>query len=134
VKAQPPYIHWTPWEDPLESIKKKDKDNEYDFDDTPKKVAQSTPGLWNQYVGFVPLDEGKSLSSAFNWWVGNSNFNVTKTIHNIIKKVEGVERLNILSRYRFMLAVGQVFDAEEVKREVQRQLYEYRNNKLAPRK
>ena len=44
------------------------------------------------------------------------NFDITKSTEESIENTEGVELLNIMTRYRFFLGVGKMFDFSSVRR------------------
>lgn len=75
-------------------------------DNKPVKVISSPMGL-------IPYNEHTASSKIFNFWVGHSNFSITKDVVDIIEKTEGVEILDIFTRYRFRVAIGKCFNDSE---------------------
>ena len=75
-------------------------------------------------MGIIPLNENTSSSKIFNFWVGHSNFNISKKIAETIEKTSGVETLDVFTRYRFRIAVGKAFKDSEVMREINNKVYE----------
>ena len=53
-------------------------------------------------------------------WIGHTNFNVTENILNSIEKIEGVEALKPLTRYKFALGIAKLFDENAVKTNISR--------------
>ena len=51
-------------------------------------------------------------------------FNVSKNIANMIQQCEGVESLDIFTRYRFRISVGKVFKDSEVMNNINHNVYE----------
>jgi hypothetical protein len=61
-----------------------------------------------------------ALTTAFDCWIGHTNFNITEDIKNKVDKIDGVEMLKIHSRYRFFVGIGKMFDFAEVRKDIER--------------
>ena len=74
----------------------------------------------------VPIDdkmiENITLTSNFDCWMGHTNFNLTDHAKNILNKVDGVEILRICSRYRFFIGIGKMFEFNDVRATIEREL------------
>lgn len=92
--------------------------DKFDIQNDPIKVI-ATP------MGIIPINDNTSSSKIFNFWLGHTNFDITKAVLNTIEKTEGVETLDIFTRYRFRISVGKVFDDSKVMREINDRVYEY---------
>jgi hypothetical protein len=135
-----PLIVWEKWVDPLGLEQEESYINEFfeddqnddndsidnvvdNFDDNKKPPKNmrvlSTP------MGLIPMDQTLSAGKVFNFWVGYTNFNITKPIAYIIEKTNGVETLDIFTRYRFRIGVGKLFEDGEVMREINSRVYEH---------
>jgi len=66
--------------------------------------------------------EDVSMLAIFDCWVGHTNFDLTPNIKNMLDKIPGIEVLKILSRYRFFIGVGKLFDFKEVRKEIEENL------------
>jgi hypothetical protein len=53
--------------------------------------------------------------------VGHANFDITPSVMSKLKRTEGVEALKIISRYRFFIGVGRMFDFAEVRNFIENQ-------------
>ncbi len=111
-----------------------DEENEKDdesnnFDSYQEESHQSIPKM----IGFGPsvivtpfgqVNEDDVMNPIFDtdFYQGHTNFNLSKTVLEHITKVEGVEFLKIISRYRFVVGVGMLFNASEVKAEIEKSL------------
>jgi hypothetical protein len=75
--------------------------------------------------GSVPITKElvQELSLAINYdcWVGHANFDITPSIMAKLKNTEGIEALKIISRYRFFIGVGRMFDFSEVRKFIENQ-------------
>jgi hypothetical protein len=127
-----PLIVWEKWVDPfgqaLEEAKWTDYENEIEtiegieyIDDeemaaTPIK-AIATP------MGIVPYNELTAPSNLFNFWVGHTNFNLSKKIVKKIEESEGVEILDVFTRYRFRIGIGKCFSDSETMKLINDKLY-----------
>lgn len=74
-------------------------------------------------MGIIPIDENTASGKIFNFWVGHTNFNITKFIASIIEKTPGVECLDVFTRYRFRIAIGKAFNSSEVMKNIQDTVY-----------
>ena len=108
-------ISWEKWKDPWSTHKETDdEDNEYseDNEEMNQGPIQMTP------MGMMPLNSHSTLSKRFNFWLAHTNFNITPSIRQILEAIEGVETLDIFTRYRMRVGVGKLFDDETVKKEI----------------
>ena len=78
-------------------------------------------------MGIVPITEANMPSNIFNFWVGHTNFNITKDIANIMEKTEGVEAIDIWTRYRVRIAIGKVFNTKMVLTNINTSIHSYLN-------
>jgi hypothetical protein len=76
-------------------------------------------------MGIMPLTENTDICHIFNFWIGHANFDITSDIVSIIEAIEGVETLDVFTRYRFRIGVGKAFIDSEVMRNINDQIYEY---------
>ena len=74
-------------------------------------------------MGIIPVNDNTASGKLFNFWVGHTNFDISKKIANIIEKTDGVETLDIFTRYRFRIAVGKAFDDSEIMRDINKIIY-----------
>ena len=116
-------IIWEKWIDPfgdnLDEIKWNNYDDEQSDEATellnhqtiqnhkPVKVIASPLGL-------IPYNEYTASSKIFNFWIGHTNFNISQNISTIIEKSDGVELLDVFTRYRFRIGIGKCFNDSEV--------------------
>jgi hypothetical protein len=71
--------------------------------------VMSTPfGIWK-------VDDTLNPYKQFKLWMGHTNFTINKDIVQLIKKTPGVEVLSIMTRYRFIIGVGELFDIRDVR-------------------
>lgn len=138
-----PLIIWEKWVDPFgqdgEETKWTDYDNENDdidedYDDTLEQDSASS--LINRSIkviqspmGLIPYNEYTAPSKLFNFWIGHTNFDITPIIIEILEKANGIEILDIFSRYRFRIAIGKCFNDADVMTDINDQLYNFLNNK-----
>jgi hypothetical protein len=75
-------------------------------------------------LGIMPLNL-LSTSEIFNFWIGHTNFNIVKDIADIIEESEGVETLDIITRYRFRVGIGKVFKDRDVMKQINDNVKKY---------
>lgn len=142
-------IMWQKWLDPfgeddiIESSFDKDvsdnfldEDIEEDLEDSSlqkeKNKLESLINNKNKHIkviatpmGIVPVNENTCSGKIFNFWVGHTNFDITKNITAIIELTQGVETLDVFTRYRFRISIGKAFDDSAVMRIVNKNVYNY---------
>lgn len=74
-------------------------------------------------MGIIPVTENTISSKIFNFWIGHSNFDITHRIAGVIEETDGVETLDIFTRYRFRIAIGKAFDDSSVMRDINNRVY-----------
>ena len=60
-----------------------------------------------------------ALMSRFDCWIGHTNFNITTSIKDKLNEVNGIEVLNVISRYRFFIGIGKMFKFSEVRKDIE---------------
>jgi hypothetical protein len=135
-------IIWMKWRDPVAPLIKskivepyEPDEDEFDpayvdaretfgYDDRPNPYEEELQGGYKGPVvvgpiGLVPLNETNLPSSLFNFWMGYTTFEVTDDLEDAIELVDGVETLDVFTRYRFRMAVGRAHDDKKVRRAVE---------------
>jgi hypothetical protein len=101
-------------------------EEEEEIDDDEDYLEEDKEELNKLVAPIVPLTsqiiEDISVLSSFDCWIGHTNFDITMNTKNILDKVQGVEVLKILSRYRFFIGIGKLFDFKEVRQEIEENL------------
>lgn len=129
-------IIWQKWVDPFgeDDIETNDEEEEKFYTDNEdnqendedivekKKLVFGIRAIATP-MGIVPMNENTASSKIFNFWIGHTNFDITKKIVNLIEKTNGVEALDIFTRYRFRIAVGKAFNDSDVMRDINKKIY-----------
>lgn len=79
-------------------------------------------------MGIIPVNDHTSSSKIFNFWMGHTNFDITKKVAETIEITEGVESLDIYTRYRFRISVGKAFEDSIVMRNINKNVYKELSN------
>lgn len=131
-------IVWEKWIDPfssedeLQDFLQTEDEPEFTDDDSekiPNPAPAQSPFQFQHFkavatpMGIVPINENTTSGKIFNFWVGHTNFNITKPIAEVIETTEGVETLDIFTRYRFRIGVGKAFDDSVVMRNINTKVY-----------
>lgn len=118
-------IIWEKWNDPfgedMDELKWNNYEHENDDDENfYEKVSkfQKPVKVISSPLGLIPYNEHTASSKIFNFWVGHTNFNISKKIINIIEQCDGVELLDVFTRYRFRIGVGKCFVDSNVMSEI----------------
>lgn len=132
-------IIWEKWNDPFGENLDETKWNNYDdenLDEDNELLEQQLFKLNSKPVkviasplGLIPYNEHTASSKIFNFWVGHTNFNISKPIIQIIEQCEGVELLDIFTRYRFRIGVGKCFTDNEVMKLITDNVIDYFQDK-----
>ena len=145
MTSRAPLIVWEKWIDPLgldndEDIEEgpffedENSDNSPDVENDPSGMEMMDQHMIKKTksirvistpMGIIPMEEMLASGKIFNFWVGYTNFSITKNIAYILEKTDGVETLDIFTRYRFRIGVGKLFEDGEVMRNINSKVYEY---------
>ena len=98
-----------------------DDDNDFEENDSGYSDVKmlKLPQIINTPLGPYKFNDSLNPFKQFNFWMGEANFDITHGIINKIKKVSGVEILIVLTRYRFIVAIGSIFDESEVQQNIE---------------
>lgn len=75
-------------------------------------------------MGIIPMNENTASGKIFNFWLGHTNFNLTANLVKAIENTDGVETLDVFTRYRFRVGVGKAFVDSDVMRNINSNVYE----------
>tara|TARA_R100000742_G_C4238382_1_gene58560 strand:+ start:45 stop:464 length:420 start_codon:yes stop_codon:yes gene_type:complete len=117
-------IGWQKYEDVIQSEMYSPMANIL-FDDLASEIDEEEyeeeREMQEQETLFLPKNfyETISLMSRFDCWIGHTNFNITTSIKNKLNEVDGIEVLNVVSRYRFFIGVGKMFQFSDVRKDIE---------------
>ena len=131
-------IVWQKWFDPfgeddIDSIDSHSiQDDQDDQDEDIEEDGYTTDPSSNKPIraiatpmGLIPYNENTASSKIFNFWVGHTNFSITQEIGAILESLEGVETLDIFTRYRFRISIGKAFNCPQVMKKINDTIYKY---------
>jgi len=137
-------IIWQKWVDPFGRDDEESKSEEFsnytqdvsnleddDTDDQKEKVNEFIAEKKIRYgvkviatpMGIIPVNDNTSSGKIFNFWMGHTNFDITKKVAETIEITEGVESLDIYTRYRFRISIGKAFEDSIVMRTINKNVY-----------
>lgn len=136
-------IIWQKWHDPfgqdIDEVKETDYDNDIDslpdtqlgntVDNEPILSKPKAVKVIASPMGIVPYNEYTASSKIFNFWLGHCNFDITQPISKVIESTDGVEILDIFTRYRFRIGIGKCFGDSETMIRIQNNIYGYLDDK-----
>ena len=129
-------IVWEKWKDPYNEEdnwfpEEKESENELYLFDTEGMEDMEEEGipkalkLLLSNVGAPQVDPNAHIYRMFNFWTGHTSFSITAPIATRIEKIEGIEVLDILTRYRFRVGIAKLFRDREVMSAIQEVICEY---------
>jgi len=128
-------VEWPGWNDETDVVaidqpvtfdnETEDGDIEYDEDDIEAQISNmqepESQGVIKKPLrivatplGIIPLTEYTIPSKIFNFWMGHTNFPITAQVRDILENTDGVETLDIYTKYRMKIGFGKLFTAGEV--------------------
>lgn len=137
------YIVWEKWRDPflgydeneidldsdVNNFFDEDEEDHHLIDDKAPMDQIKESGKQIRVIatpmGLIPYNEYTASSKIFNFWIGHANFNLSKKIVNIIEKTDGVETLDVFTRYRFRIGIGKVFEDRNVMKNIENNVKQY---------
>lgn len=105
-----------PGKSQYEELEEKDYNGGDGFMMPPLNKILDTP-----FGNFI-LDDDLNPYKEFEFWVGHTNFDITGSIEDIINTTPGVEALQLISRYRFVIGIGKLFAFADVRALLQQKL------------
>jgi hypothetical protein len=134
-----PMIIWQKWVDPFGEDSEESRWVDYDNkdEDFEPDILEYTDQEKNKKkgikviaspMGLIPYNEHTASSKIFNFWVGHTNFDITKHIMDMLEEISGVETLDIFTRYRFRVGIGKCFDDAVVMSNINEIIYHAINN------
>lgn len=75
-------------------------------------------------MGVMPVTDNTISTKIFNFWTGHTNFNISTSVADTIQRCDGVESLDVFTRYRFRISIGKVFKESDVMHNINKQVYE----------
>jgi hypothetical protein len=135
INIMKPMLGWEKWKDPY-YINKDESDNyegesSFDSDSDENSFDNEHSGKMRVVVtpmGALPLIEQSSPNKVFNLWVAHTNFSITHEIAKTVENTEGVETLDIFSRYRMRVGIGKMFNSQEIIKQINKNLSNVINN------
>jgi len=111
-----PKLCWCKWKDPYNITDDDEYDNkglkdgiyedEYDNNISQPMKAIITP------MGILPIPEYATPQKVFNMWMAHTNFNITADVLKAVENTDGVETVDIFTRYRMRVGIGKMFDTK----------------------
>jgi hypothetical protein len=130
MKYNTKHIVWEKWRDPflgydeneidVDNVNFLDEANEED-DQNIKRMHDPVKAIATP-MGLIPYNEYTASSKIFNFWIGHTNFTISKSVEDKIENTDGVETLDIFTRYRFRIAIGKVFEDREIMRSIEERI------------
>lgn len=68
------------------------------------------------------LVEEAIITANFDCWVGHTNFDITHEIKNTLDAIDGIEVLKVMSRYRFFIGIGKMFEFKNVRKSIEKKI------------
>jgi hypothetical protein len=129
-------IIWQKWIDPFgrDDIEEKEEFGNYADSDLEEEDNETKEFIANKFMkygvkviatplGIIPVNDNTSSGKIFNFWMGHTNFDITKKVAETIEKTTGVESLDVYTRYRFRISVGKAFEDSLVMRDINKNVY-----------
>jgi len=123
------HVGWEKWIDPfdneeIEDVKKVITDSfnpshqeETGFDEhAQEQVPQFYQNIRTMFTpfGLLPIVNSSLVSNNFKFWVGHCNFKLYEVYLPILKEIDGVESVEVLTPYRFRISIGKMFKDSDV--------------------
>ena len=124
-------VVWEKWKDPFDEKdewfpkaqdKKETEDDDEEYSEE-EITFEQLPQILMANVGAMPMNRPLSIGKIFNFWTGHTSFSISGPIAARIESVEGVEILDIYTRYRFRVGIGKLFKDRDVMNDIQQAMY-----------
>ena len=121
-------IAWEKWDTDLleqeiiDNVIETSDESEMELVEEALDLMSKIPKLVTTPAGIFQLHDKMNVLSQFDCWMGYTNFDITEGVKEKIEKEEGTELLIIISRYRFFVGVGKLFDFKNVRTKIEKLL------------
>ena len=126
-------IIWEKWYDVLPDLENNIITDEFEDeeDDEDMMVGDQSFGLVfdsqdnkvRTPIGTFYIDEPLSPSNMYDCWIGHTNFRLTDEDYVLLDQyVDGIEVIKMMSKYRFFVGVGKLFNFKDVQTKIQETL------------
>lgn len=96
-----------------------DEDIDDDFlEDLEIDRVEEVQNLMSTPFGVFSINNKLNPYYNYKFFIGHTNFNITKSVSSLIEAVPGVEVFSVISRYRFIIAIGKAFDQAIVRKNI----------------
>ena len=121
-------VVWEKWKDPYSEtdewfpLSKPEKaTEEASFEEIEEEdiFEQPIQQILLSNMGVMPVNNHIDIGKIFNFWTAHTSFSISPNIANRIETVEGVEVLDIYTRYRFRVGIGKLFTDRDVMNAIQ---------------
>jgi len=127
-----PVIIWEKWVDPygndLDTVEWPGYDNEdiiNDDDHNENNIKYKKINVIATTMGIIPFNEHTDCTKIFNFWIGHTNFDITKNIAQLLQTINGVETLDVFTRYRFRISFGKAFEDRDIINNINNKIKEF---------
>lgn len=66
------------------------------------------------------LIQDMAMLENYDCWIGHCNFDITPDVMETLDSTPGIEVLKIISRYRFFIGIGKMFEFKSVRKHISR--------------
>ncbi len=113
IPKMQPDIHWEKWADPYEVDLVNDQETQENNDDEGWKDHPQEVQVAGKYIftpmGYVAVSDAMTLTKRFNFWMGHTNYELNNFNVQLLENINGVETLDIWTKYRFRVGIGKLF-------------------------
>ena len=127
-----PVIIWEKWVDPygndLDTVEWPGYDNEDIINDDhhdENNIKYKKINVIATTMGIIPFNEHTDCTKIFNFWIGHTNFDITKNIAQLLQSIHGVETLDVFTRYRFRISFGKAFEDRDIINNINNKIKEF---------
>ena len=108
---------WKRWSSPFQ-IPEDDEEEDEELSPWEKQERGTSIKAISGPFGIMPLSNINSIEKEFKIWLAHTNFPITINDQTNIINTYGIEAYNILSPYRFRIAIARLYNSKEVKNEI----------------
>lgn len=120
-----PTIVWTRWEDIYEKIvadsKKMAESSKDQWTDSEGNDELEPEELYSQPLatimtpfGVLPIGKAILASTNLKFWIGHTNFKITRNFVKDLAEINGIEDISLLTPHRFRICIGHLFRDRQV--------------------
>lgn len=118
----------------IQNVVKQNNEQTDEYDDDDSSSYGSSYGSPDSVSQKIIVSQDSQMLQTLNLWIGHCNIGITNKLVKLLEEVDGIETLDIISKYRFRVGIGKLFSEKTVKHSISDTINSYLDTKEGSKK